>query len=686
MNMKSLLSSLALSLLFDSHASAAELVLADRGAAPAPVIVPKDATPFTKLAAQELADYLGRIGGAKVAVIEGAPVPTPEHAIWVGLQPEVKRLFPGTDFEFQHPEETLIHCDGRHLAIVGRDVWDAKMANIPGGKTEAQRKSHLAGFPFANRDVEGYQAEYGTVNAVYTFLQDRLGVRWLWPGADGEVVPQQARVAFEPFTQRHHPTVRMRHGVFAPMALYKAGGAPNSTGGAWARRQRVQLDSLFVAVGGHGFGDWKTRFLKTHPEYFALQAGGERNQEGPATAAKICESNPAVWEQWLADMDEAIAKNPHRTSFSCAPNDSARHGHCCCANCRAWDSPDAERRLWMYGNGENLQCVALSDRQVRLANTLARMLNERHPGRGLTASIHAYGYSCPAPVRETPSDQVYIALVHGFLFDLERADAHSPSGVKVVDEFKAWLGKTKNVIWRPNLGDYARWQSGGPGDITYAGENFRSAANQGVKGIHIDQVGSWWATQGPQYYLMAQLAWNPARSVEEIMADYYRSGFGSAAEPIKGYWTLMETARRKVGTELKTWPAVFTAELFQTAAALLAQADASVGLSDEHRARIAFVRAGLDYLRLNTANQALARQIIAASAPSPDLKAQMAANWKQIEQIAARHPEALPRSQLASNKGELDYIHPDSDHKALEAIRQRKEQLDTRLRALMWEK
>lgn len=170
------------------------------------------------------------------------------------------------------------------------------------------------------------------------------------------------------------------------------------------------------------------------------------------------------------------------------------------------------------------------------------------------------------------------------------------------------------------------------------------------------------------------------------MADYYRSGFGSAAEPIKRYWTLMETARRKVGTELKTWPAVFTAELFQNAAALLAQADASVGLSDEHRARIAFVRAGLDYLRLNTANQALARQIIAASAPSPDLKAQMAANWKQIEQIAARHPEALPRNQIASSKGELDYIHPDSDHKALETIRQRKEQLDTRLRVLMWEK
>lgn len=120
--------------------------------------------------------------------------------------------------------------------------------------------------------------------------------------------------------------------------------------------------------------------------------------------------------------------------------------------------------------------------------------------------------------------------------------------------------------------------------------------------------------------------------------------------------------------------------------ALLVQAEASAGFGDEHRVRIAFVRAGLDYLRLNTANQALARQIIAAPGPSSELKARMAANWRQIEQIAARHPEALPRNQLASRKGELDYIHPDSDHKALEAIRQRKEQLDARLRAQTLEK
>ncbi|OAI57985.1 hypothetical protein AYO49_01720 [Verrucomicrobiaceae bacterium SCGC AG-212-N21] len=106
---------------------------------------------------------------------------------------------------------------------------------------------------------------------------------------------------------------------------------------------------------------------------------------------------------------------------------------------------------------------------MRLANTLARQLNERHPGKDYTVMVHAYGYSRPAPLREVPYDQVFIALVHGFLFDPNAVDVDSPVSTKVLDEFNAWMAVTENAIWRPNLGDSAHWQSGGPGDATAAG-------------------------------------------------------------------------------------------------------------------------------------------------------------------------------------------------------------------------
>ena len=104
-------------------------------------------------------------------------------------------------------------------------------------------------------------------------------------------------------------------------------------------------------------------------------------------------------------------------------------------------------------------------------------------------------------------------------------------------------------------------------------------------------------------------------------------------------------------------------------------------MSNEQRARIDFVRAGLDYLRLNTANQALVQRIIAAPEELPAVKAEMTANWRRIERIVEKNPLALPANQVANSRGELDYIHPESDHKALETLRLRRRQIDERLRA-----
>jgi hypothetical protein len=255
-----------------------ELVLVANGTSLAPIILPTKPTRFTKIAAEDLADYIEKVGGEKPKILEGLPNPIPKHAIWVGVQPVLQELFPTTDFELKHPEEILLKCDGKHLAIVGRDVWDplTNKMKILGGKTEAKRKNYLAGFAEANGDVEGFQYEYGTVNAVYTFLQDKLGIRWLWPGAEGEVVPKQTQVKLGPFELRYHPKIRMRQTVYAQLAIYKRGGEPGQSGGDWVRRQRVQLDSLYAPSGGHGFTEWYASYHKTHPEYFALQSDGTK--------------------------------------------------------------------------------------------------------------------------------------------------------------------------------------------------------------------------------------------------------------------------------------------------------------------------------------------------------------------------------------------------------------------------
>ncbi|MFA7160053.1 MAG: hypothetical protein WC299_12185, partial [Kiritimatiellia bacterium] len=213
-----------LALFVTANASARdELILADKGHSLAPVIIFSNAPPYTRQAADELAAYIEKTGGARPQVIEGLPDPVPEHAVWVGYQPKLKELFPKVDFDFKHPEEILITCDGNNLAILGKDRWDTNHFVV------VTRRG----------TVEGKQFEYGTINAVYTFLQKYLDVRWLWPGELGEDVVKKNKIAFAPFEYRYHPQFRHRGGFFRLQALGDNPGHPFD----WVRLRRPKPDS-----------------------------------------------------------------------------------------------------------------------------------------------------------------------------------------------------------------------------------------------------------------------------------------------------------------------------------------------------------------------------------------------------------------------------------------------------------
>ncbi|MCA1810148.1 MAG: hypothetical protein LC725_12000, partial [Lentisphaerae bacterium] len=220
--------------------AAVPLVLVENGESRMPIVIFENAPPMTRRAADELAEYIEKVSGARPAVIEGTPDPLPAQAVWVGMQPVLAELFPGLDLKFQHPEEILLAANRNHLVIAGRDRWNPDHLTVefpgPGRRTMV---------------VEGVQQEYGTCNAVYTFLQDYLGIRWLWPGELGEDVPRKDTIAFAPFEYRYHPQFRSRSGIFRLADLFSWRGITHE----WSRLQRLQLDSLTL-VTGHPFSGW----------------------------------------------------------------------------------------------------------------------------------------------------------------------------------------------------------------------------------------------------------------------------------------------------------------------------------------------------------------------------------------------------------------------------------------------
>ncbi len=623
---------------FSVSSQAEMLEIVKDGETLAPIVLFENAPPKTARAVRELAEYIEKTSGARPEVIEGVPDPIPETAIWVGYQPVMDDLFPDLVFDFEHHEEILIAANGSHLVIAGRDRWNPEHMTIS----------------IRRGEVHGVQMEYGTVNAVYTFLQDHLGVRWFWPGESGEDVLEKATIAFEPFEYRHHPQFRSRAGVFAIYTISR-----RLRGHEWARYQRLQLDSLSFQAG-HPFSNWWERYHETHPEFFALQpdgsrGGGEKPYPGAHTV-KMCKSNPDLWEQWLDNVEEALERTPNRLSFGANASDSWRSGYCICEDCLAWDHPEGEKFTYNW-EGIGQKYVAMSDRQITFANTLARKLRERFPERDdLLVSAMAYGVSRTPPVEAVADDNVLVSGVWSF---------HKQPNEEHREWLVEWSKVTDQLAWRPNMSSRAGWHNNMPNISPRSViEDMRFVADHGVIGVFIDQFYGGWAGQGPHCYMLAQMAWNPYADGEAILEDYYQRAFGPAAGPMRAYWEIIEQAADQIVFEGQAEREVWNEEFFENAYAAIDQATAEAEAegTPAHVERIGFVRVGLEYLRLMQEMQPFIDRVRETDQDAEAMaaaQAQWDETWEKIRQMMREHPLSLAPFYVMPGSSRLQKYSPD---------------------------
>lgn len=623
------------------------VVIVKDGVSTAPIVVYGEAPPLTVEAAEHLAEYIEKTSGARPEVIIGRPEVLPERAIWVGYQPVLEGLFPEIDFEFTYPEEILIAASGDHLVIAGRDRWDPDQMTLRGGRST----------------VEGVQQEYGTANAVYTFLQDYLGVRWFWPGPLGEDILHQPTIAFEPFEYRYHPRWQGRIGFFTFSRLGSGGGV----GGVsydWVRFQRLQLDSLNLP-GGHAFSGWWDRYHETDRDLFAVQPNGSvAGDPGPypsARTVKLCKSNPKVWQKWLDEVAEHLERNPAQTVFGAGANDGWLSGFCVCEGCQAWDNREAQMRRYSW-EGLSQEYVAMSDRQLTFANTLARMLKERYPDKEYYVLMQAYGNSRPAPVGVVPDDNVIVMNVANFFQRSNKLDRGSTTGASHRDQLAAWGEVAGKQAWRPNTGSPVGWQQGLP-DIALAQTvvDLRHADASNCIGLFVDSNWEHWANHGPLYYLVGQMLWDPDVDVDAVMNDYYQRAFGPAAGAMEAYWTYLEQIREECFSGGHSRVEFYTEERLDHAAALLAQALvlADRADTDVYRQRIEFVAAGLNYTRLYLQCERLMAEYRQSRGSDAELADRIRALWGEIGMISEQYPTALNWRRLEPRHGRTAGAHPD---------------------------
>lgn len=429
------------------------------GQPPLPIVIAEDAGEQTQAVAKELAEYLGRMTGAKFPVQHGRA----ERGILVGTiaefpRPEFAELLRIRD-NHDGVESFVISPDGSSVSLIGA-------------------------------------TEQGTSHAVFRFLE-RLGCRWYFPAAEWEIVPKLDRIHVD-FEEADRPRILARRIWWGYGFFDRREGRCQADYQAWARHNRMA--ESFSTYTGHAWqsiiGENKAIFDE-HPEYLALVDGERR---GP----QMCVSNPAVRKlatQWALKRLEA---RPDLDMVSMETSDGAHH--CECEHCRKLGS--------------------VSDRAFGLANEVARVVTRKHPGK--MVGMLAYNDHCEPPSFELEPN-VYVQSTAGFV-----------RGRYTFDELlKLWPQKTANIgfyeyfsVW---LWDFDQLPGGRANHIAEVARRIRNYAEAGATSVSCES-GNNWGLHGRGYYVANRLMWNPEENVDALLADFYQTAFGPAAEPVRRFY------------------------------------------------------------------------------------------------------------------------------------------------------
>jgi len=505
----------------------------------------------------------------------------------------------------------------------------------------------------------------GVRYAVTTFLEDAVGVRFLWPGELGKVIPKNRSLEIAAIEHRFNPSlkqrkIRMMAGYSDRMErggqqllvtakdFHRINAAAKKTASAdagWAGWHR--LGGSLRLTSGHAFGHLWEKYGKDHPEWFAMAPNGSRDQSASPYRARLCVSNPKLIEAIAAEKIEEISTTG-RTSVSVGPNDGGVTSFCTCSKCEALDAAtDRKITLIDFSPGANrrpFEHTPLTDRYVHFWNGIAERVVAKHPDVWLTADAYS-AYAAP-PVKAKLHPNIAIRYVGvSYVNDERRA-------VGLAD-WKAWGQSASKIYFRSNLLLAGRRQGT---TLVYAhkmAEDFQQIAPQRMIGTDLDSCCHNWATQGLNYYVMSKLLWDPNLNVDALIDDYCRAGFGAGAPSVKRYFLLLETLTNQVAADQLRVTEPFTPEVIAKLRGLLEEANTATKGDPSGNQRVAFLRVGLDYTDTYAAIFRIEQDWRNAGGGrlSPQVKKQLFAlldqNWKNAHNIFYEHHLAVNTAYVA---------------------------------------
>ena len=369
----------------------------------------------------------------------------------------------------------------------------------------------------------------GTLFAVETFVENELGVRWIWPGEDGMVFkkckrfcwPKKKEVSFasplakaefrygERFPSRGFPYKEAKK--FVPGLPEEILSEDDKNADKryrdrrlWRMRMRLQDREHFAY--GHAFTNWKKRFMGSRPEFLGLRKGERGNTDGSIDQfVHLCVSNDGVVDQIISDWKQAGTNR----YLNVCENDGS-DTYCECPECTQYDVPLPEDGKVQHK----------TDRYVQFWNRIAKKAVAIRSDVILVAYIYSEYRLPPRKEKVLYPDNILLGAVPSIMDDTGTL-------------FRGWReAGARKFFLRPNhhhfLGEIPR------GLERYLFENMKEAISYGAIGFDYDAPVNR-LPNNLEYYVTGKMLANPEMDFGKVCEEYY-SGYGSAAREVRAYF------------------------------------------------------------------------------------------------------------------------------------------------------
>ena len=498
------------------------------------IVVAEDAAPTAKLAATHLQEYVGKVSGSWLEIVDRTSAD--KGSIFVGERADmVKEL---------KPEGYRIVAKDGNVYITGRDAKGV----VFGIRNPWQRHEVY------NEALQlGAFGEAGTLYGVNSFLEKYAGVRFYWPGDIGTVVPKQDIRIPATLDEGNYPKFMYRH-----MWLCNFNNAPEDA--IWYRRVGLGGKAPVQIIDYNGF--LTNAFKNTHPEYLAL-VDGVRDTDNKCASrggGSLCYSAPGCKEAVAALIIKFFREHPEHNCFPLVPGDGY------------WRTCECENCLKRYDiNAEKRDPGKFSFHVWDFVNEVAKIVGKEFPDKYVGCLAYE---SFLVPPKEIGKLSPNVAV----MFCKNRSTMASPAYAKAMHErVEGWKEKVSTGLftWDYYLHCWKPWRELPVFFMHTIQNDIQYEMSNGFSGEFIEAE-SWKggdkpcvtypATQHLNIYVTGKLYWNPDLDMDALLDEYYRLFYGPAADAMKkfistaeGYWN---DANEKNTKTTGIFEAVHVADVF----------------------------------------------------------------------------------------------------------------------------